>query len=232
MSAGTPECCGSASCAERERSPPAHGDDRPATQVKREKAPEVAPRGPPTASAVVSASSDSSSTGWKSLGRGLKVAPGCVRLLPAPLHHLPSASNNIWGKRNPRQVLRFALNLERTHKWGPDPPFSPAGGVKVHQYAYPPLWSSPPWMLQLQVTSSHILFSPPMCAGFLNPRPPVCLRFVSSSALAASPRGSSGISPPQLRLLGHTGPRRISTPSPSHLHCPWKATQTTRSDLC
>lgn len=94
-SAGAPECCGSASCAETERSPPAHGADRPATPERRERAPEVGPRGPPTASVVVSASSDSSLTSSKSPGCGLKVAPGSVRLPPGPLHHLPSVSDNI-----------------------------------------------------------------------------------------------------------------------------------------
>lgn len=70
-----------------------------------------------------------------------------VCLFSSPLHHLLSASNHIWGEQNPPCVLHSVLSPEWVLMTRPDPPCSPAEGVKVYQYAYPTLWSSPPGCL-------------------------------------------------------------------------------------
>lgn len=59
MSVCAPEYCDSVSDAETEQSLHDREGDRPATQVRSERAQEVDPRDSPTTSAVVSASSDS-----------------------------------------------------------------------------------------------------------------------------------------------------------------------------
>lgn len=60
MSVCAPEYCDLVSDVETEQSPHVHETDRLVTQVRWVKAEEVAPQDSPTASAVVSASSDSS----------------------------------------------------------------------------------------------------------------------------------------------------------------------------
>lgn len=203
MSVCAPEYCDSVSYAETEQSLHDCEGDRPATQVRSERAQELDPQDSPTTSAVVSASSDSllSALGLVELtsekknppaSLHLKLAVCCVWLFHSPRHRLFSASTHIWSKQNPLCVVQSVLNPEQDLISRPDPPFSPAFPcVSCRKSQSASICIScnvilRPWMLKLQFTPFHILslFLGLMqvslilaCAG---------LRFVCSSTQTAS----------------------------------------------
>lgn len=176
MGACTPECCGSVSYGETERSPRVRDIDRLVTQVRWARAQKVDPQDSPTASAVVSASSDSSLSALDRWSRSVREnSPGFHLKLCFPLyncipatqfsHLLLSMSTHVLGRLNQRTSCmskKKVFSSEHDLITRPVTPFSPG-------LPYVSSWRSQsasicisctvilmPLILKLQFPTSHI----------------------------------------------------------------------------